>query len=289
MTFDSGFLPHLLIQELVLQPGDEWEPRMPGWSFIQVRSGEGYWLHSRANQKLEAGAAVLLADPAQGGIRASLLGEMRLHFFRVDPGRLTGLISLSDQRFFETAAFVNELALQVLSPDSSPALKFRDLCAGRNGNGFAFRLQLLQLFAGVLGDGSHQEPAEEAPQPDAKERLWGLLKQTPVSGLLDLSFLDLAQKASCTPRHLSRVFHELVGMSFREKQAEIRLERAGELLATSDSKVVDVALESGYQSLSLFNLMFKRHFGVTPGKWRQKSRPRISFRRRGGRLPPLRA
>jgi AraC-like DNA-binding protein len=31
-----------------------------------------------------------------------------------------------------------------------------------------------------------------------------------------------------------------------------------------------VALKSGYKSLSLFNLMFTRRFGTSPGKWRQK-------------------
>ena len=46
-------------------------------------------------------------------------------------------------------------------------------------------------------------------------------------------------------------------------------ERARELLATTKSKVVDVALESGYQSLSLFNFMFNRRFGMSPGRWRQ--------------------
>jgi AraC-like DNA-binding protein len=76
----------------------------------------------------------------------------------------------------------------------------------------------------------------------------------------------------CTPRHLSRIFRDVVGMSFRDKHAELRLHRACELLATSESKVVDVALESGYQSLSLFNQMFARRFGMSPGKWRQKRR-----------------
>jgi two-component system response regulator YesN len=71
---------------------------------------------------------------------------------------------------------------------------------------------------------------------------------------------------------LSRIFRELVGMSFRDKRAELRLTRARDLLATSKSKVVEVALESGYKSLSLFNLMFTRHFGTSPGRWRQKHR-----------------
>jgi len=47
--------------------------------------------------------------------------------------------------------------------------------------------------------------------------------------------------------------------------------RARELLATSNSKVVEVALESGYKSLSMFNLVFTRRFGTSPGRWRQKN------------------
>lgn len=62
---------------------------------------------------------------------------------------------------------------------------------------------------------------------------------------------------------------EVVGVSFRDKQTELRLSRARELLATTKGKIVDVALESGYQSLSLFNLMFSRRFGMSPGRWRQ--------------------
>jgi AraC-like DNA-binding protein len=34
--------------------------------------------------------------------------------------------------------------------------------------------------------------------------------------------------------------------------------------------VVDVAMESGYQSSSVFSELFKRHLGVSPGKWRRK-------------------
>ncbi|HZL42070.1 MAG TPA: helix-turn-helix transcriptional regulator [Verrucomicrobiae bacterium] len=96
------------------------------------------------------------------------------------------------------------------------------------------------------------------------------MKQTPGSEFLYLSFQDLVRTTRCTPRHLSRIFQEVVGMSFRQKRAELRLSRARELLATTESKVVHVALESGYQSLSLFNLMFARRFGTSPAKWRRK-------------------
>jgi AraC-like DNA-binding protein len=78
-------------------------------------------------------------------------------------------------------------------------------------------------------------------------------------------------------------------MSFREKQAELRMVRAQELLATTESKVLEVALESGYQSVSLFNLMFKRRFGVSPGKWREQIKKYRPCRRAPERMQMLRA
>ena len=85
-----------------------------------------------------------------------------------------------------------------------------------------------------------------------------------------MNFSELAQQTRCTSRHLGRIFQQLVGMSFGDKRTAIRMEKARELLATTDSKIVDVALESGFKSLSLFNLVFARHFGISPGKWRQR-------------------
>jgi AraC-like DNA-binding protein len=50
-----------------------------------------------------------------------------------------------------------------------------------------------------------------------------------------------------------------------------------------------VAMESGFQSVSLFNLMFKRRFGVTPGRWREKVRANRPAKRRIHRASILKA
>ncbi len=102
------------------------------------------------------------------------------------------------------------------------------------------------------------------------KRLQQLLQKSPAAELVEMDFNELAAMTCCTARHLSRIFYKLVGASFSEKRAEIRLARAEELLATSNSKVVPVALDSGYNSLSQFNLMFIRRYGIRPGQWREK-------------------
>ena len=269
---DRSYAPHLFISEMPLPPGEEWTPGLAGWSLIQVGSGNGYWIGPQANRELPAGTVILLAPEVTGSLRASQLGGLSLCFFTIVPKRLTGLLTLGEQTFFETAASREELSFQAIPPPAPVAGKMKELCAIRNQGGLWYRLQLLQLFMEIFRDELDEGTAEPGAMLDARERLEEFLRQTPASELLHMNFSQLADTMRCTPRHLSRVFHEVAGMSFREKHAELRLARARELLATTESKVVDIALESGYQSLSLFNLMFTRRFGMSPGKWREARR-----------------
>jgi AraC-like DNA-binding protein len=261
--------PHLTIKDFSIAPKEEWAPRFSGWSFIQVRRGSGYYLQSQLNQELATGTVLLVGEAVTGNIRASQLCELSLCVFSVIPARLTGLITLSEQRFLELAATRKEACLQIFSPESPVATQMEELLAGRNRGGLSFRLKLLQLLAEVFGNQLGQIAAE-TESSDARQRLELFLKQTPSSDLLELDFSELAQMTNCTSRHLSRIFHKLVGMSFNDKRSELRLARALELLATSQLKVVDVALESGFKSLSQFNQLFTRRFGISPGRWRQR-------------------
>jgi AraC-like DNA-binding protein len=160
------------------------------------------------------------------------------------------------------------LSLRIMPPNARVADHLKELSSEKARNTLPARVQLLQLFLELFGAEFHQPQTDGAGVLDARDRLRHLLNQTPVAELLELSFSRLVSQARCSPRHVSRLFTELVGVSFREKQAELRLSRACDLLATTDSKVAEVALESGYQSTSLFSAMFKQRFGISPAKWR---------------------
>ena len=265
------YQPNLAFQEFSIPAGEEWLPRLTGWSLIFARKGCGYCLQPRLNQELETGALLLMAGPLPGSLRASQLGELSLCSFNVIPDRLASLITLDEQHHFQLPSD-GEPVFKILPPDSPVAAKMSGLMAEKNRSGFLFRLKLLQLFAElVVEDQVEVEFAGfKVEDSDAMKRLQGFLKQMPASDLMEMDFNELAAMTHCTARHLSRIFFKLIGMSFTDKRAEIRLARAEELLSTSNSKVVQVALDSGYNSLSQFNLMFIRRYGMSPGKWREK-------------------
>jgi AraC-like DNA-binding protein len=212
-----------------------------------------------------------VAAGAHGSIRASQLERLTLRLFNVAPARLTGLLTVSEQAFLKKVAAQSDFSFRVFSPQSAIAVKMQELYGLQKRGGLLLRLQLLQLFVEAFGEGL-QQTLPSSDTTEAKDRLRAFLNDLPQAELSELTLNELARMTHCTSRHVSRIFHELVGMPFREKRAELRLERARELLATSRHKVVEVALESGFNSLSLFNLMFMRRYGTSPGKWRRKYR-----------------
>jgi AraC-like DNA-binding protein len=263
------YQPHLVIQECVLLPGAEWAPQPNGWTFIQAGEGLGYYLQSNLSRELETGTVLLSVSEFPGCIRASRLSELSLSFFSVIPDRLTGLLTIGERSYLQTEAPGNLTRFRVLPPQSPVALKMKQLREWPNLEGVRIRLKLIELFVEAFAKEFEQKQPDGVPS-SSRERLQHFLNTTPSSDLLELNIAELADIAHCTPRHLGRIFHDVTGTSFRDVQSELRLARALELLANTDAKIIDVALESGYKSLSLFNFMFSRQFGTSPSRWREK-------------------
>jgi AraC-like DNA-binding protein len=288
MKLNGSYELHLNITEASLWAGTEWPSHFSNWLLVRVESGTGYWMHTRQTLELESGTVLVLPPESDGSIRASQVGRLSFSFFCVDPMRLMGLMTVAEQTFFRTAALRDELIARHFPAQTLLASKVQKVFSERKQQtGSLFRLLLLQLFLEAFGNEMNFESAEPEGGLDAKQRLEEFLRTTQTSELINLSFSELLHVSRCTPRHLSRIFREVVGMSFRDKRAELRLAQACDLLATTELKIVDVALDSGFQSLSLFNLMFARRFGMSPGKWRQKFRESKSTAARGSRRAAL--
>src|SRR5262249_38795434 len=142
---------------------------------------------------------------------------------------------------------------RVFLADHPVSERFKKVCGFSKANQFLTRLQLLQIFTDAMADDLKVVQCDIDPvgetTSDARARMAELLKQLPTAALLDLTLNELVKQVHCTPRHGSRIFNDVVGMSFRKKQSEVRLQRAQELLATTRRKVIDIAMESGYQSV----------------------------------------
>ncbi len=77
---------------------------------------------------------------------------------------------------------------------------------------------------------------------------------------------DWAGRLAVDVKTIQRLFARETGMTFGQWRQQTRLLAALERLAQGH-KVVDVALELGYDSPSAFATMFKRQFGQTPSRF----------------------
>ncbi len=59
-------------------------------------------------------------------------------------------------------------------------------------------------------------------------------------------------------------------MTWRQMQRRMRMIHAMELLSNIDGKIIQIAFEVGYSSLSAFNHAFREFCGITPSEFRAK-------------------
>lgn len=79
----------------------------------------------------------------------------------------------------------------------------------------------------------------------------------------------LARRLGLHRNQLSRIMNEHFGCSFNEYVNSHRIEAACEALVDTDDNVLDIAYESGFNSLSSFNSQFKKSKSVSPVAFRK--------------------
>jgi len=79
---------------------------------------------------------------------------------------------------------------------------------------------------------------------------------------------DIARRVKLSPRQLERLMLGHTGQSPLRLYMQLRVERARELLVTSNRPVIDVAVRAGFSSTSHFSAWYKRIYGVRPSDMR---------------------
>jgi len=88
-----------------------------------------------------------------------------------------------------------------------------------------------------------------------------------------LSVPDIAGAARLHPKYLMRVFKQQCGMSVWEYLTRLRISHAQRLLITTEAKVLDIAMESGFSSVAPFYAAFATHSrGIRPLAYRRQHR-----------------
>jgi len=80
----------------------------------------------------------------------------------------------------------------------------------------------------------------------------------------DIDYENLAKQAYSSSFHFQRVFSILCGFTIGDYIRSRRLSLAGSELASSNLKVIDIALKYGYESPESFSRAFTKFHGISP-------------------------
>lgn len=89
----------------------------------------------------------------------------------------------------------------------------------------------------------------------------------------DYSIDDMAKELSLSRSRFQHLYTETFGVSVNKDVISSRLNKAAELLKTTDMSVKMVGLNVGYGNTSYFVKLFGSFFGVTPLQYRQSDEP----------------
>jgi len=83
-----------------------------------------------------------------------------------------------------------------------------------------------------------------------------------------ISVDDLSQQIPISRSSLNRKFQETLGRGPKEEIARVRMDRARELLSTSERSIRDVALACGFSDSNYFSRWFHDQQGISPRRFR---------------------
>lgn len=93
----------------------------------------------------------------------------------------------------------------------------------------------------------------------------------------DISAEGLAERVNLSPGYFGKLFNEHTGKSVNEYIVSLRLERAKELLSTSNISINNISGKVGFNNPTYFMTVFKKAFGMTPNQYRTENKLVNSF------------
>jgi len=148
-----------------------------------------------------------------------------------------------------------------------------------------FYMTLFVLFVSAKV-GSYGEPVNRGVQEEFDNMEWGevdtmpessspmqkalikLLEEEQIYLCPDLTVDDVVKRLGTNPKYLSAILHNDMHTSFCSLINEYRVNKAKELLKSTDNKISNVAMMCGFNSVQSFYRTFAKIVGKTPNNWR---------------------
>jgi len=260
---------HLSLKSVRLKSSEEFTPHPEGLTLVLAKSGGGKCATRTTNHRLNAGEILIVNGSA--GVKLGIYekGEFQFWTFSFDFENLLPLFSGNEISLLHniTDSFKSPRIHPANSPLSAECLQL--VAAVPEQINLNHRGHLIRIASAVISADFKEAQTQRTGYVSAEDHMVQVFQRLSPTEFINLSVGELAEKFSCSRRHLNRLFHQHFGVSVASLRMEMRLLKAMSLLRDPDAKIINVAEQCGFNHLGLFNTCFKRRFGASPGQWRK--------------------
>ena len=140
------------------------------------------------------------------------------------------------------------------------------------GYSWTIRLKLIELLITVVRDKKFTIPIRsEMGQPLSNSHIQDVLLYLEADYMNKITIEDILKFCPLSRSHFHSLFKTETGQTFIQYLNNLRCEKAGKLLITTDDTILDISLKTGFNNLSHFCHTFKDIIGLSPAKYRDKS------------------
>jgi len=150
---------------------------------------------------------------------------------------------------------------QKLMLESSPSLS-----PGRDSIICAMLLEGILRFIRAVSNlqSSEAHPATVA----SKQPIWRVLQYLHAHYRDSVSLEELSRHFNVSVSYISRLFKQHMGITFLDYLHQLRIESAANLLTSTQMSIIDIAAQSGFESVRTFTRVFQSVKGATPSDFR---------------------
>jgi AraC-like DNA-binding protein len=250
------------------------------YELVYVHSGEGVFLINQSIYDMTEGEVYIVPGNAPHHSNPSKNTPYQVSVILFD-AKLIHQINLGEPYFylqaFEKSRKTGHYCIscppeQKVSIERRLALTFSESKDQQRGYRYRVLNQLHQMLADLNSLYIVPTGSEEVKPQGSKSEIWlkDILVYIDNHLSEELTLTGLAKQALVSPDHFSRVFKELTGTNLPHYINMKRIIKAQGMITEMGGNIPYISDACGFQSISHFYRMFRKHLQMTPGEYQVK-------------------
>lgn len=148
---------------------------------------------------------------------------------------------------------------------------FKSMGEKKEGYQLSLMGSLNNIASAIVRYAKYENMSREKRNSEEKMRLRlaGIIDYIQKNYTHNISLADLARREDLDMTYLSHFIKNKLGVTFREYVNRLRLERAVDLVTTTNMRMIDVCIDCGYSDYRYLNKAFMQEFKMTPTQVRE--------------------